>query len=134
MRDFFLRERPDYVFLAAGKVGGILANNTYQAEFICENLMMEANVIHAAWRTGVAVVFPSLDEGFGIPVSEAQSLCIPVFPSRCGSLSDVAKGSIEIDPKNIHDIAEKINSINSDEELRRKCIEDGLVNVRRLFY
>lgn len=53
VEEFFRREKPEYVFLAAAKVGGILANNTYRAEFIYENLMIEANVIHAAWKTGV---------------------------------------------------------------------------------
>ena len=47
--DFFAAEKPDYVVLAAAKVGGIVANNTYRAEFIYENLMMEANVIHSAF-------------------------------------------------------------------------------------
>jgi len=46
--DYFKRENPQYVFLAAAKVGGILANNTYRANFIYENLIVEANVIHAA--------------------------------------------------------------------------------------
>lgn len=50
---FFASERPDYVFLAAAKVGGILANNTYPAEFIRDNLAIQTNVIHAAWRHGV---------------------------------------------------------------------------------
>lgn len=50
---FFESERPEYVFLAAAKVGGILANDSYPAEFIYDNLMMEANVIHAAYQTGV---------------------------------------------------------------------------------
>lgn len=50
---FFERERPDYVFLAAARVGGILANSTYKAEFIYDNLMIAANVIHASYRTGV---------------------------------------------------------------------------------
>ena len=53
VRRFFQAERPDVVFHAAGKVGGILANNTYPAEFIRENLAMEANVIHEAYRAGV---------------------------------------------------------------------------------
>ena len=53
VRAFFETEKPDYVFLAAAKVGGILANNTYRAEFIYDNLMMEANVIEAAYRAGV---------------------------------------------------------------------------------
>ena len=50
---FFERERPDYVFLAAAKVGGIVANNTYRAEFIYENLMIQNNVINASWNHGV---------------------------------------------------------------------------------
>jgi GDP-L-fucose synthase len=50
---FFQAERPDYVFLAAAKVGGIQANNTQRADFIYQNLMMEANVIEAARRAGV---------------------------------------------------------------------------------
>ncbi len=49
---FFETERPDYVILAAAKVGGIVANNTYRAEFIYENLMIQNNVIHAAWKNG----------------------------------------------------------------------------------
>ncbi|GAB3987116.1 GDP-L-fucose synthase [Spirosoma daeguense] len=51
--DFFTEERPDYVFLAAAKVGGILANNTFRAEFLYDNLMIEANIIHQAYVTGV---------------------------------------------------------------------------------
>ncbi|MBE0428222.1 MAG: GDP-L-fucose synthase, partial [Nitrospirae bacterium] len=50
---FFKRERPDYVFLAAAKVGGILANNTYRADFIYDNIMIAANAIHAAHKSGV---------------------------------------------------------------------------------
>jgi len=53
VNEFFRREKPDYVFLAAAKVGGILANNTYRAEFLYDNLMIEANVIEAAYRHGV---------------------------------------------------------------------------------
>jgi GDP-L-fucose synthase len=50
---FFDRERPEYVFLAAAKVGGILANNTYKAEFIYDNIMISANVIHSSYKYGV---------------------------------------------------------------------------------
>ena len=50
---FFSEERPDYVFLAAAKVGGILANNTYPAEFISDNLAIQTNVIRAAYKSGV---------------------------------------------------------------------------------
>ncbi len=53
VRDFFAAEKPDVVILAAAKVGGILANATYPAEFIYDNLMMEANVVDAAYRNGV---------------------------------------------------------------------------------
>ncbi len=52
-RAFFAAERPDYVFLAAAKVGGILANSTYKAQFIYDNMMIAANVIHAAYEVGV---------------------------------------------------------------------------------
>ena len=53
VRDFFEEEKPDQVYLAAAKVGGIHANNTFPAEFIYNNLMAEANVIHQAWKAGV---------------------------------------------------------------------------------
>ncbi len=51
--DFFLREKPAYVFLAAAKVGGILANNTFRAEFLYDNLMIQSNVIDSSYRNGV---------------------------------------------------------------------------------
>lgn len=51
--DFFEKEKPEYVFLAAAKVGGILANNTYRAQFIYENLMIQNNIIHQSYLTGV---------------------------------------------------------------------------------
>lgn len=51
--DFFAQEKPDYVFLAAAKVGGIQANNIYRADFIYENIMIQSNVIHAAYVQGV---------------------------------------------------------------------------------
>ena len=53
VNEFFEAELPDYVFLAAAKVGGILANNTYRADFIYENIMIQSNVIHSAYATGV---------------------------------------------------------------------------------
>ncbi|MFH0841629.1 MAG: GDP-L-fucose synthase [Bacteroidota bacterium] len=51
--DFFTREKPDYVFLAAAKVGGILANNTLRADFIYTNLLIQSNIIHCSWKHGV---------------------------------------------------------------------------------
>jgi GDP-L-fucose synthase len=53
VNDFFATRKPNYVFLAAAKVGGIVANNTYRAEFIYDNLMMEANIINASHQSNV---------------------------------------------------------------------------------
>lgn len=53
VKDFFETERPDYVFLAAAKVGGILANDTYRGEFLYDNLMIQNNVIHHSHQVGV---------------------------------------------------------------------------------
>lgn len=53
VEEFFTKERPDYVFLAAAKVGGILANNTYRAEFLYDNIMIQSNVIHQSYMAGV---------------------------------------------------------------------------------
>jgi len=53
VEEFFERERPEFVFLAAAKVGGILANNTYPADFIYSNLIIQTNIIHSAFKTGV---------------------------------------------------------------------------------
>ena len=53
VNDFFENEKPNYVFLAAARVGGINANNTFRAEFLYDNLMIESNVIHASYKTGV---------------------------------------------------------------------------------
>jgi len=67
---FFSKEKPDYVFMAAAKVGGIVANNTYRAEFIYDNLMIESNVIHQSHLHGVkklmffgsSCIYPKLAE------------------------------------------------------------------------
>lgn len=53
VNDFFTSEKPEFVFVAAAKVGGILANNTYRAEFLYDNLMIEANVLQASYKHGV---------------------------------------------------------------------------------
>ncbi len=53
VHDFFAKEQPEYVFLAAAKVGGILANNTYRADFIYDNLQIQNNVIHASYQNQV---------------------------------------------------------------------------------
>src|SRR6186713_1655741 len=51
--EFMEAEKPDYVFMAAARVGGILANNTYRAEFIYDNIMIQSNIIHAAYLNNV---------------------------------------------------------------------------------
>jgi GDP-L-fucose synthase len=56
VRNFFSENRPRYVFLAAAKVGGILANDTFPADFIFENLKIQTNVIHESWRSGVELL------------------------------------------------------------------------------
>jgi GDP-L-fucose synthase len=53
VNEFFEKEKPEYVFLAAAKAGGIQANNTYRADFIYQNLMIESNIIHASFKCGV---------------------------------------------------------------------------------
>ena len=68
VQTFFAEEKPEYVFLAAAKVGGIHANNTYRAEFLYDNLMIASNIIHAAWQQqakklmflGSSCIYPKL--------------------------------------------------------------------------
>jgi GDP-L-fucose synthase len=68
--DFFSREKPEYVFLAAAKVGGIMANSTYPADFIYDNTMIAGNIIHNAWKNNVkkllflgsSCIYPKLAE------------------------------------------------------------------------
>lgn len=85
--DFFRTEQPDQVYLAAAKVGGIHANNTYPADFIYQNLMIEANVIHAAFVHGVkkllflgsSCIYPRLAEQ---PMQEESLLTGPLEPTN----------------------------------------------------
>jgi GDP-L-fucose synthase len=87
VRRFFDRERPDQVYLAAAKVGGIHANNTYPADFIYQNLMIEANVIEAAFRHGVhkllflgsSCIYPRLAPQ---PITEDALLTSPLEPTN----------------------------------------------------
>jgi GDP-L-fucose synthase len=84
---FFADERPDYVFVAAAKVGGILANSTYPAQFIRENVAIQTNVIHEAWKTGVkrllflgsSCVYP---RECPQPMKEAHLLTGPLEPTN----------------------------------------------------
>jgi GDP-L-fucose synthase len=85
--EFFERERPDYVFLAAAKVGGIVANDTYPADFIRENLEIQTNVIDAAYRSGVkrllflgsSCIYPKLCPQ---PIKEEYLLTGPLEPTN----------------------------------------------------
>lgn len=87
VRAFMQAEKPDYVVLAAAKVGGIMANNTYPADFIYQNLMIEANVIHEAWSAdvrellflGSSCIYPKLAEQ---PMQEAALLTGELEPTN----------------------------------------------------
>lgn len=87
VKAFMQEEQPDIVVLAAAKVGGILANNTYPAEFIYDNLMVQCNVIHAAWEAGVerllqlgsSCIYP---KAVPQPMREAALLTGPLEPTN----------------------------------------------------
>lgn len=87
VRRFFEKERPDEVYLAAAKVGGIYANNAYPADFIYSNLMIELNVAEAAFRTGVkklmllgsSCIYPKLADQ---PIKESALLTGPLEPTN----------------------------------------------------
>jgi GDP-L-fucose synthase len=87
VRAFLSRERPDHVFVAAAKVGGILANNSYPADFLYDNLMIEANLIHAAHEAGVkkllflgsTCIYPKLAPQ---PLKEEYLLSGPLEPTN----------------------------------------------------
>lgn len=84
---FFEAERPEFVFLAAAKVGGIMANNTYRAEFLYDNLIIEANVIHSAHKFGVkkllflgsSCIYPKMAPQ---PLKEEYLLTGPLEPTN----------------------------------------------------
>ena len=85
--DFIATEKPDYIFLAAAKVGGIIANNTYRADFIYENMAIEMNVIHAAYKNNVkklmflgsSCIYPKLAPQ---PLKEEYLLTGPLEPTN----------------------------------------------------
>jgi GDP-L-fucose synthase len=86
-RALFAQEKPEYVFLAAAKVGGIVANNSYPAQFIRENLVIQTNVIHSAWLNGVqrllflgsSCIYPKLAPQ---PMRERDLLTGPLEPTN----------------------------------------------------
>ncbi len=84
---FFEQEQPDYLFLAAARVGGIIANSTRKAEFLYDNLMIQTNVIHEAWKNNVkrllflgsTCIYPKLAPQ---PIRESDLLTSPLEPSN----------------------------------------------------
>lgn len=87
VREFFQKEKPDYVFMAAARVGGIQANNTYRADFIYENLTIQNHVLHEAWRNGTrqlmflgsSCIYPKLAPQ---PLREDSLLTGPLEPTN----------------------------------------------------
>ncbi len=83
VEDFFMKEKPQFVFLAAAKVGGIVANNTYRADFLYDNLMIVSNIVHSAYRNkvtkllflGSSCIYPKMAEQ---PIKEEYLLTGPL--------------------------------------------------------
>jgi GDP-L-fucose synthase len=129
---FFELEKPAYVFLAAARVGGIHANNTYRADFLYDNLMIEANVIHAAWKTGVkkllllgsSCIYPkmapqpikeeSLLSGFLEPTNEPYAIAKIAGIKLCESYRDqYGCNFISVMPTNLYGIGDNYHKENS---------------------
>jgi GDP-L-fucose synthase len=85
--DFFAKEKPEYVFLSAAKVGGIMANSSYPADFIYENLMIESHIIHESYKNGVkkllflgsSCIYPKMAKQ---PIKEEALLTGPLEPTN----------------------------------------------------
>lgn len=128
----FQKERPDYVFLAAGKVGGIQANNTQRAEFIYDNIMIAANVIHAAYKNGVkkllylgsSCIYPKQAEqpikedqllsGYLEPTNEPYAIAKIAGIKLCEAYRDqYGCNFISAMPTNLYGPGDKYNAENS---------------------
>ena len=129
---FFESEKPEYVFLAAAKVGGILANNTYRADFLYENLMIQNNVIHAAHQHGVkkllflgsSCIYPKMAPQ---PLHEDSLLTGPLEPTNepyaiakiagiklCEAYRDqYGRNFISVMPTNLYGIGDNYHRDNS---------------------
>lgn len=129
---FFETEKPEYVFLAAAKVGGILANNTYRADFLYENLMIESNVIHAAHQHGVkkllflgsSCIYPkmapqplhgdSLLTGPLEPTNEPYAIAKIAGIKLCEAYRDqYGRNFISVMPTNLYGIGDNYHPANS---------------------
>ena len=136
VREFFDEEKPDQVYLAAARVGGIHANNSFPAEFIYENLMVEANVIHESWRVGVkkllflgsSCIYPKLADqpmpesalltGSLEPTNEPYAIAKIAGIKLCESYNRQYSNSQEIDyrsvmPTNLYGPGDNYHPVNS---------------------
>ena len=129
---FCAREQPEYVFLAAAKVGGIHANNSYPAEFIRDNLAIQTNVIHSAWKHGVrklcflgsSCIYPKLAAQ---PLREEALLTGPLEPTNeCYAIAKIAGikmcqayrrqygfDAISLMPTNLYGVGDNFDAQNS---------------------
>src|SRR4051794_4368987 len=124
VRTFFEQEKPQYVFLAAAKVGGILANDTYLAEFIHDNLAIQDNVIHEAWWAktkrplflGSSCVYPRVCPQ---PIKEEYLLTGPLEPTnRAYAIAKIA--GIEMCWSYQSTTRDSLPSSNADQSLRSR--------------
>lgn len=132
VNEFFAAEKPEYVFLAAAKVGGIHANNTYRAEFLYDNLIMEANIIHAAHQNGVkklmflgsSCIYPkmapqplredSLLTGLLEPTNEPYAIAKIAGIKLCEAYRDqYGANFISVMPTNLYGIGDNYHPENS---------------------
>ena len=132
VNDFFETEKPEYVFLAAAKVGGIIANNTYRAEFIYDNLMIAANIIEAAHRNGItkllflgsSCIYPKLAEqplkesalltGLLEPTNEPYAIAKIAGIKLCEAYHDqYGSNFISAMPTNLYGIGDNYHPQNS---------------------
>ena len=149
VRDFFHTERPEYVFLAAARVGGIHANNSFPAQFIYENLMIEANIIHSSYLSGVkkllflgsSCIYPkfapqpikenSLLEGKLEPTNQAYAIAKIAGIEMCRSYNtQYGTGYISLMPTNLYGPEDNFDLENAHvlPALIRKFVEAGREN------
>ena len=132
VKDFFEKEKPEYVFLAAAKVGGIMANNTYPAEFIYDNLCIQNNIIHEAYRNGVkkllflgsSCIYPKnapqpikeeyLLTGFLEPTNDAYAVAKIAGIKMCQAYhKQYGCNFISVMPTNLYGMGDNYNLYNS---------------------
>lgn len=129
---FFENERPEFVFIAAGRVGGIYANNTYPAEFIYQNLMIESNIVHAAFRNqvhkllflGSSCIYPRnapqpmkeecLLTGYLEPTNEAYAIAKIAGIKMCAAYNrQYGTNYLSVMPTNLYGLGDNYDPKNS---------------------